>query len=89
MPAVASVVPPEPPAEIMPAQVAPRANEGLEGDGHRRNRATAVAAEHRRFAARVMPRHFARVNARGEGLPLVDRSTVTTRRPSFSRHWRR
>ena len=25
----------------------------------------------------------------GDGWPLVARSTVTTRRPSFSRHWRR
>jgi hypothetical protein len=25
----------------------------------------------------------------GEGRPDVARSTVTTRRPSFSRHWRR
>ncbi len=31
---VASAVPPEPPAEMMPPEVAPRHDEALEGDGH-------------------------------------------------------
>ena len=89
MAAVASVVPPEPPAEMRP----PRSRRVR----MKRSKASAIAATalpRSPLKTPASPWGWWRATSRGctlavEVLPLVDRSTVTTRRPSFSRHWRR
>lgn len=89
MPCVAIEVPPEPPAEIRPP---------------RSRRVRRKASKARPMAAVALPRSplntadsplgWWRATSRGctlavEGLPEVERSTVTTRRPRRSMHWRR
>ena len=85
---VASVVPPEPPAEIRPPtsrRVAMKRSNAI---------AIALTARPRSSPNTARsPSGWWRATSRGctlavDGLPEVARSTVTTRRPSFSRHWR-
>jgi hypothetical protein len=89
MPAVASEVPPEPPALMMP----PRSRRVRTNCS--KACAMAVTARPRSplNTAASPPDGGAPLRAgarwRATACPLVDRSTVTTRKPSFSRHWRR
>jgi hypothetical protein len=89
MAGVASEVPPEPPALMTP----PRSRRV----STKRSKAIAMAVTalpRSPLKTAASPCGWWRATSRGwmlAGLvlPLVERSTVTTRRPSFSRHWRR
>ena len=68
MPCVASAVPPEPPAEIDSAQIAPPQEKVLERHGHLAHRRAAVVGKYRPFAFWMISRHFARMDHRRRGL---------------------
>ncbi len=68
MPGATSEAPPEPPAEMIPSDVALAVEPVDEGFRHRRDRGAAIRPEHRRAAARMVERDLLRRDVGAERL---------------------